>query len=77
MKKPTKVFVIEYRYWDVDTNTWITRVSQEGYFNYEDARKYCEKRARNNGVTEYPLYFQNISFNNISEEFYIHEVNIL
>ena len=76
MCKITKVFVIEYRYYDHEDDRWISKISQEGYFKYEDARKYCEKRAGNCGVTQYPLYFQNISCNR-PEEFYIHEVNIV
>ena len=71
-----KVYIIEYRFWDKDTNQWITKVSQEGYSSYDDARKFCESRATNAGRTEMPMYFQNITFNGIHEEFFIHEVII-
>lgn len=76
MKKPTKVFVIEYRYWDRDINQWITKISQEVYSSYDDAVKFCKERAHNDGVTENPMYFQNITFNGIHEEYFIHEVII-
>lgn len=74
MKK--RVYIIEYRFWDKDTNQWISKVSQEGYFNYADARKYCEERGTNAGRTEYPLYFQNQTINGIQEEYFIHDVLI-
>ena len=44
-----KVYIIEYRFWDKDTYQWISKVSQEGYSNYEDAKKFCEERAMNAG----------------------------
>ena len=69
-----RVYVIEYRFWDRDTNQWISKVSQEGYFNYDDARKFCESRATNAGAARMPMYFQNITFNDICEEYFIHEV---
>ena len=72
----TKVYIVEYRFWDRDTNQWISKVSQEGYFNYEDARKFCEERAQNAGGVAVPRYFQNITENEIFEEFYIHKVVI-
>ncbi len=72
--KITKIYVVEYRYYDKNTDSWISHVSQDGYRNYSDARRFCEKRASNAGRTQMPMYFQNISFNNIFEEYYIHEV---
>ena len=69
-----KIYVIEYRYWDKTFQQWNTKISQEAYFNYEDARKFCEERAHNAGATKMPMYFQNITSNGIMEEFYIHEV---
>lgn len=71
-----KVYIIEYRFWDKGTNQWISKVSQEGYFNYDDAKRFCEERAMNAGRTEMPLYFQNVTFNDIHEEYFIHEVII-
>ena len=71
-----KVYIIEYRYWDKETQQWIPHLSQEGYQNYEDALKYCKDRAYNVGRTDRPMYFQNITFNGIQEEYYIHEVII-
>ena len=71
-----RVYIIEYRFWDRDTNQWISKVSQEGYFNYEDAKKFCEDRATNAGGTKMPMYFQNQTINGIHEEYLIHEVMI-
>ena len=71
-----RVYVIEYRFWDRDTNQWISKVSQEGYSSYDAAVKFCKEHSHNDGVTEHPMYFQNITFNGIPEEFYIHEVMI-
>lgn len=69
-----KIYVIEYRFWDKTTQQWITKISQESYSNYEDAKKFCEERAMNAGATAHPTYFQNVTFNGIMEEFYINEV---
>ena len=71
-----RVYVIEYRFWDKNTNQWISKVSQEGYFNYEDAKQFCEERAVNAGRTHIPMYFQNRTANDIHEEYFIHEVMI-
>lgn len=69
-----QVYIIEYRYFDKDTSSWISKISQEGYFNYDDARKFCEERATNAGRADMPIYFQNRTFNGICEEYYIHDV---
>lgn len=69
-----KVYIIEYRFWDRDTQQWISKVSQEGYFNYRNAKKFCEERAVNAGRTDIPMYFQNQTVNGIHEEYFIHEV---
>lgn len=71
-----RVYIIEYRFWDADLNQWISKISQEGYSKYEDAKKFCEERASNAGATETSMYFQNITFNGIPEEYFIHEVMI-
>lgn len=71
-----RVYIIEYRFWDKGTNQWISKVSQEGYFKYDDARKFCEDRATNAGRTLAPMYFQNQTINGIHEEYYIHDVLI-
>ena len=72
-----KVYIIEYRFWDKDTYQWISKVSQEGYSNYEDAKKFCEERAMNAGRTNMPMYFQNVSCNGTRhEEYFIHEIII-
>ena len=67
-----KVYIIEYRKFEKYTQTWISKISQEGYTLYEDARIFCQERAGNNGVTDRPFYFQINNF----EEYYIHEVLI-
>ena len=72
-----KVYIIEYRYFDKVTSSWVSRISQEGYSSYEDARRFCEERATNAGRTGMPMYYQNITSNGISEEFYIHEVIVV
>ena len=69
-----KVYIIEYRYFDENSESWISKVSQEGYSTYESARNFCEERATNAGRTDMPMYFQNTTFNDIHEEYYIHEV---
>ena len=74
--KSSKFYVIEYRYWDKLTESWISHISQEGYSNYEDAKAFCLKRAFNAGSTDKPMYFQNITVNSLHEEFHIHEVLI-
>jgi len=71
-----KVYIIEYRFWDKDTNQWISHVSQEGYSNYEDAKMFCLERGLNAGATNMPRYFQNLTITGIHEEYYIHEVII-
>lgn len=73
--KGSKVYIIEYRFYDKVTETWISHTSQEGYSSYEDARKFCEQKLTNRGVTVTPMYFQNDN-NGLSEEYYIHEVII-
>lgn len=72
-----KVYIIEYRYFDKVTSSWVSRISQEGYFDYENARRFCEERATNAGRTDMPMYYQNTTSNGISEEFYIHEVMVV
>lgn len=74
--KITKVYVIEYRFWDKINKQWERHMSQEGYFNYSDARKYCEARATNAGRTDMPMYFQNVNYKGVPEEYYIYEVVI-
>lgn len=71
-----KVYIIEYRFWDKETNQWISKISQEGYSNVDEARKFCTERSHNSGVTEYPMYFQSITSDDVPEEYYIHEVVI-
>lgn len=72
--KTRKVYIIEYRYYDKEYQNWISKISQEGYSSYNDARNFCKERATNAGRTSIPMYFQNRTFNGIDEEFYIHEV---
>lgn len=74
--KIQKVYIIEYRFYNKSIDSWSSKVSQEGYFRYEDARKFCEEHAGNPGVTEIPRYFQSFSSNGTPEEYYIHEVII-
>lgn len=71
------IYVIEYRFWDKDTNQWITKISQEAYSKYEDAKKFCEERAMNAGATSVPRYFQNRTSNGVHEEYYIHDVTVV
>ena len=54
--KSSKFYVIEYRYWDKLTESWISHISQEGYSSYEDARAFCLKRVLNAGSTDKPSY---------------------
>ena len=72
----TKVYIIEYRFFDKESQNWISKISQEGYSTYTNARNFCEERATNAGRTDMPMYFQNTTFNGIHEEYYIHEVII-
>ena len=72
-----KVYVIEYRFWNEEMNQWISKISQEGYSNISEARKFCKERSHNSGVTQYPMYFQNITDTSVFEEYYIHEVCII
>lgn len=71
-----KIYVIEYRYWDKQFQQWNTKISQEAYSSFEDAKKFCEERAHNAGATAYPVYFQNITSNGLIEEYYINEVTV-
>lgn len=74
--KTSKMYVIEYRYFDKESNTWIHHISQEGYSTYEAARDYCKARTNNEGVTAIPFYFQGISATGLFEEYYIHEISV-
>lgn len=70
----SKVYVVEYRFYDVNNDMWVSHLSQEGYNSYEKALQFCESRATNAGGTACPRYFQNITENGIFEEYYIHDV---
>lgn len=71
--KVRHLYIIEYRFWDQATHDWITKISQEGYTDIEEARNFCRDRAHNEGVTENPMYYQNIA-DGTFEEYYIREI---
>ena len=72
--KVKHLYIIEYRFWGQATNQWISKISQEGYIDIEEARNFCRERAHNEGTTENPMYFQNITSDGVCEEYYIKEI---
>lgn len=72
--KVKHLYIIEYRFWDRNSNQWVHRISQEGYTDVEEARNFCRERSHNEGITEYPMYFQNITPDGTPEQYYIKEI---
>ena len=71
--KVKHLYIIEYCFWDEDSNQWIHRISPEGYTDVEEARNFCRERTHNEGVTKNPMYYQNIAIDDACE-YYIKEI---
>ena len=72
--KVRHLYIIEYRFYDKDSNQWIRRTSSEGYTDIEEARNFCRERTHNEeGVTDNPMYYQNIA-DGTFEEYYIRDI---
>ena len=39
-----RAYIIEYRYFDAPTNSWISKISQEGYTSIEAAQSFIERK---------------------------------
>lgn len=64
-------YIIEYRHFDKLTNSWCSKISQEGYSTLEAAQDYIETRP-GHMVQVSPMYYQTEGMC----EYYIHDIHI-
>ena len=66
-----RAYIVEYRHFDQQTNSWISKISQEGYTTLEAAQDYIETRP-GHMVQVSAMYYQTEGMG----EYYIHDVMI-
>lgn len=64
------IYIIEYKVWDKVSNTWVHKISQEGYSTLMQAEVFCISRGGHRTVQ--PMVFKCTDH----AEFIIHEVYI-
>lgn len=64
-----RVYIVEYRHFDKQTNSWISKISQEGYTTLEAAQDYIETRP-GHMVQVSAMYYQTEGMG----EYYIHDI---
>lgn len=66
-----RAYIVEHRHFDKLTNSWINKISQEGYTTLEAAQDYIETRP-GHMVQISAMYYQTEGMC----EYYIHDINI-
>ena len=66
-----RAYIIEHRHFDQASNSWVSKISQEGYSSLEAAQDYIETRP-GHMVQVSAMYYQTEGMS----EYYIHDVLI-